>query len=77
MNIQSEKLNLIEWISKLEDSDIVLMLRQIKNNFTGEGDSDIELSKEEIESIERGMNDFEEGRVHTDESARKIYEKYL
>lgn len=35
------------------------------------------LSKEEIESIERGLKDLEEGRVHSHETARKIYKKYL
>jgi predicted transcriptional regulator len=34
-------------------------------------------SKEEIESIERGLKDLEEGKVYLHETARKIYEKYL
>jgi len=35
------------------------------------------LSQEEIESIEKGLKDLEEGRIHPHETARKIYEKYL
>lgn len=35
------------------------------------------LNQEEIESIEKGLKDLEEGRVHSHETARKIYEKYL
>jgi predicted transcriptional regulator len=35
------------------------------------------LTQEEIESIESGLEDLEEGRIHSHETARKIYEKYL
>jgi predicted transcriptional regulator len=35
------------------------------------------LTQEEIESIERGLKDLEEGRIHSHETARKVYEKYL
>jgi len=74
MNIQSEKLQLIEWISRLEDSDIVNILSQVKQNLSGET---IKLSQEEQEGINRGLKDIEEGRVHSHESVKKIYEKYL
>ncbi|HAQ21606.1 MAG TPA: hypothetical protein DCR40_20610 [Prolixibacteraceae bacterium] len=36
-----------------------------------------EVITEELESINRGLKDFEEGKIHSHESARKIYEKYL
>jgi predicted transcriptional regulator len=35
------------------------------------------IGKEETKSIERGLQDIKEGRVHSHEIARKIYEKYL
>ena len=35
------------------------------------------LSTDEIESINQGLKDFEEGRTHSHEAARKLYEKYL
>jgi len=35
------------------------------------------LTEEEIESIVKGLEDLEEGRVHSNETARKVYEKYL
>lgn len=37
----------------------------------------ISLTKEEMDSIDRGLNDFKEGRTHSHETARKLYEKYL
>jgi predicted transcriptional regulator len=73
MNIQAEKLNLIEWISKLNDTSIIEKLREIKSNYTHSPDWTEKLHKEEIESIERGLKDLDEGRVHSHEIARDIY----
>lgn len=77
MNIQSEKLRLIEWISRLDDISIILKLRKIKEEDVGSEDWYHELSQEEKNSINRGLKDIEEGRVHTHESVMKKYEKYL
>jgi len=77
MNIQTEKLDLIEWISRLNDTSIINRLRQIKEDYSKSEDWWDSLNKEEIESINRGLKDFEEGKTHTHETARKIYEKYL
>ena len=77
MNIQAEKLDLIEWISKLNDTSIIDRLRQIKEDYSKSKDWYDTLKKEEVESINRGLKDFEEGRIHSHETARKIYEKYL
>lgn len=77
MNIQTEKLDLIEWISKLRDTAIIEKLREIKNDYSKSEDWWTSLKKEELDSINRGLKDFEEGRIHSHETARKIYEKYL
>ena len=36
-----------------------------------------ELTKEELESINRELKDIEEGKIYTHETAHKIYEQYL
>lgn len=36
-----------------------------------------EVTTEELESICRGLKDFDEGNIHSHETARKIYGKYL
>lgn len=77
MNIQTEKLNLIEWISRLNDNSVIDKLRQIKADYIKSGDCWDDIQQEEIESIERGLKDFDEGRVHSHATARKLYEKYL
>lgn len=37
----------------------------------------IDLAKDELDSINKGLKDFEEGKIHSHETARKLYEKYL
>jgi predicted transcriptional regulator len=77
MNIQTEKLGLIEWISKLNDSSIIEKLKSIKEDYSRSRDWWDSLNKEELDSIERGLKDLKEGKVHAHETARKVYEKYL
>ena len=77
MNIQSEKLGLIEWLSTLNDISIIEKLKSIKEDYSKSKDWWDTLYKEELESIERGLKDLEEGKIHSHEIARKVYEKYL
>lgn len=77
MNIQTEKLNWIEWISKLNDISIIDRLKRIKEDYSNSKDWTDTLKNEEIESIYRGLKDFEEGRTHSHDTARKVYERYL
>jgi hypothetical protein len=77
MNIQTEKLGLIEWISKLNDISIIEKIRSIKEEYSKSKDWWDTLNKEEIESIDRGLKDLEDGKIHSQETARKVYEKYL
>ncbi len=37
----------------------------------------IDVANDELESINKGLRDFEEGKIHSSETARKLYEKYL
>lgn len=77
MNIQTEKLNLIEWISRLNDSSMIDNLRTIMDNYSKSKDWYDDLNDAELESINRGLKDIQEGRLHSHEEAKKIYEKYL
>ena len=77
MNIQTEKLDLIQWISNLNDKSIIEKLRDIKNSYTHSKDWWGELKEEELESIKRGLKDLDEGKVHSHDTARKLYGKYL
>ncbi|HZL11263.1 MAG TPA: hypothetical protein VFC65_14830 [Prolixibacteraceae bacterium] len=37
----------------------------------------VDLANDELESINKGLTDFDEGKIHSHETARKIYGKYL
>jgi len=77
MNMQSQKLDLIEWISKLNDSSVIEKLRAIKDNYAKSKDWYADLNDEALASINRGLQDIEEGRLNSHDSAKQIYEKYL
>lgn len=77
MNIHAEKLGLIEWISKLNDISIIEKLKSIKEDYSKTMDWWDTLKKEELESIKRGLRNLEDGKIHSHETARKVYEKYL
>jgi predicted transcriptional regulator len=77
MDIQTEKLDLIEWISKINDSSVIEKLRSIKENYAKSKDWYADLDQEELASINRGLKDIEEGRLNDHDAAQKIYEKYL
>ena len=77
MNIQAEKLGLIEWIAKLNDSSVIEKIKRIHDDYTNTPDWWDEISTAEKDSIERGLKNISEGKVHSHETARKIYEKYL
>lgn len=36
-----------------------------------------DLTQEEMESINNGLKDFDEGKTHSNDSARNLYGKYL
>ena len=77
MNIQAEKLGLIEWITRLNDLSVIEKIKQIHDDYSKTSDWWNEITIAEKESINRGLKDISEGKVHSHESAKKIYEKYL
>jgi hypothetical protein len=77
MNIHAQKLDLIGWISNLDNISILKRLYQIKVDYSKSQDWEKSLKKEEIESIKRGLKDISEGKVYSHETALEVYGKYL
>ena len=77
MDIGTKKLELIEWLIKLNDVSLIDYLNSLKDSESSTGDWWDDLSSEQIKSIKRGINDIDEGRIHAHESVMKKYEKYL
>ena len=62
MKAESIKNELIEWLSKLDDKSILASLLQFKKSAEA-GDWTDNLTKEQIESLQRGLSDAEKGNV--------------
>jgi len=77
MDIHIEKSGLIKWIQGLSDITIIEKLKKIQAENSVSADWWDETSDEAKESIERGLKDIQDGKVHTHETVRKTYEKYL
>lgn len=75
LNIQNKKLELIQWLSTLEDSTIIEKIIALRNNESKDWWDSI--SETEKESIEQGLNDANSGKLNSHSSARKLYEKWL
>jgi len=77
MNTHTEKLDIIQWIAGLDDNSVLLQLKKIKDQSTKKMDWWDTISIEERKSIERGLEDSENGRTTPHSEVRKKYEKWL
>jgi len=75
LNIQNKKLELIQWLSTLEDSTIIEKIVALRKNESKDWWNSI--SENEKESIEQGLKDANSGKLNPHSSARKLYEKWL
>ena len=73
MELEAIKLELISWLSKLEDQETLEYLKVVKETQEAGNDWWEELTEEQKRGIESGLNDVKEGRVITHEEVRKKY----
>lgn len=74
-NIQERKLELIQWLSIIEDVSLLDKLAELKDHSTRDWWD--EISDAEKESIAKGIEDADAGRLKPHSDARAIYEKRL
>jgi len=74
-NIQKRKLELIQWLSVIDDVSLLDKLSELKEQSTRDWWN--EISDAEKESISRGIEDADAGRLKPHSEARAIYEKRL
>ncbi|OWK75304.1 hypothetical protein CBW16_05990 [Flavobacteriaceae bacterium JJC] len=74
LNIQNKKLELIQWLSAVEDLSVINKIFEIKKEKSDWSD---ELSEVEKESIEKGLKDLDEGKKVPHSEVKKLYEKWL
>lgn len=74
MDIQTEKLNLIQWLSSLSDKRVITQLLSIQESSTGEP---VSISNEEKDGIDIGLKSISDGRSKSHEEVIRITkEKY-
>lgn len=73
MDIQAEKLKLIEWLLSLKDQSIIEKLNIFKDNFNETKDWWETLSESQKASIDRGLKDLSEGKITPHSEVMKKY----
>ncbi|WP_298307975.1 hypothetical protein [Flavobacterium sp.] len=75
LNILNQKLELIQWLSTIEDSSIIEKIMDLRKKESKDWWNSI--SESEKESIELGLKDAESGKLNPHSKARELYEKWL
>jgi hypothetical protein len=70
-SVSSQKIDLIHWITELNDPSILAQVNAIKDDMLAPS------SYAEMQSIERGLNDFQQDNTISHTQAKKRYEKWL
>lgn len=71
LNVQNTKIELIRWLTTVEDADMLKKLIEFRDS------SIYELSEAERQSIEEGLEDLKKGDVIPHSEVKKAYEKWL
>jgi len=74
-NIQERKLELIRWLSVIDDVSLIEKLVELKEQTTHDWWD--EISDAERASISRGLGDADASRVKPHSEARAVYEEWL
>ncbi|HPW66028.1 MAG TPA: hypothetical protein PLY32_02610 [Salinivirgaceae bacterium] len=73
ISLQNTKLELIQWLTTLEDREIIQKILDLKNC----EDWWDKISEDEKKSIEKGISDANLGKLNSHDKAREIYGKWL
>jgi hypothetical protein len=73
MGHEALKLELIEWLTHLDDDDTITYLKIVKDSSETGSDWWQELSNEQKRGIERGLRDIDAGRVTPHDQVKKEY----
>jgi hypothetical protein len=75
INIQSKKIELIQWLSTIEDLSILNKIIDLKKQENTDWWNSI--SESEKQSIEKGLQDAESGKLNSHSKAKQLYDKWL
>ena len=74
-NIQSAKIELIQWLTTLEDISLIQKIMDLRKSETKDWWN--EIPESEKKSIELGLMDAEKGKLKPNSEAEKIYGRWL
>ena len=75
INFQNKKIELIQWLSTLEDTTLIDKLMKLR--IQEKTDWWNETLIEEQKSIEKGIEDADSGKLTSHSNVKKVYEKLL
>lgn len=75
VNIQNKKLELIQWLTTLEDNSVIQKIIELRKSEEQNGHND--LSEAEKKSINLGILDAKNGKLKPNAKAKEIYGKWL
>jgi hypothetical protein len=73
MGHEAIKLELIEWLTKLEDDETIDYLKVVKDSKVSHEDWWYELSDEQKAGIDRGLKDIDSGKVTPHDEVKLKY----
>ena len=73
MGREAIKLELIEWLTHLDDDDTISYLKIVKDSSETGGDWWQDLSENQKRGIEKGLHDIDTGRVTPHDQVKKKY----
>jgi hypothetical protein len=73
MEQETIKLELIEWLTKLNDLETLNYLKVVKESRYVNNDWWNDLTEQQIQGIQRGLKDIDEGRIVSHEDVKRKY----
>jgi len=75
INLQNKKIELIQWLPTLDDQSLIDKLMKLRKK--EKTDWWNEISTDEQKSIEKGIQDADNGKLTSHSNVKKHYEKWL
>ncbi|WP_194767706.1 hypothetical protein [Tamlana sp. I1] len=75
LSIENKKIELIQWLSTLNDQSLIDKLMILKEKERTDWWN--EISESEKNSIEKGIQDADDGKLTSHSTVKTIYEKWL
>lgn len=75
VSLENKKIELIQWLSTLEDKSLIDQLMKLREKEKKEWWN--EISTSEKESIEKGIQDADNGKLTSHSHVKELYEKWL